>query len=113
MKILLDESVPKALGFELTGHFVRSVQTMGWSGVSNGRLLRLMAEGGFEVLVTCDQNIEYQQSINLPVALVVLVAPNNRVSTILGLLPELLAVLQSITAGEIRRLPVVRDKHRD
>ncbi len=56
MKILLDESVPKALGFELSGHFVRNVQTMGWSGVSNGRLLKLMADNGFEVLISCDQN---------------------------------------------------------
>ncbi len=61
MKVLLDESVSKALGFELPGHFVRTVQTMGWSGISNGRLLVLMAEHGFDVLVTCDQNIEYQQ----------------------------------------------------
>lgn len=105
MKILLDESVPKALGFELTGHFVRTVQTMGWSGMSNGRLLQLMAEGGFEVLVTCDQNIEYQQSADLPVALVVLIAPNNRVPTILRLVPELLDVLRSIRLGETRRLP--------
>jgi hypothetical protein len=59
MNILLDESVPKALGFALEGHVVRSVQAMGWAGVSNGRLLKLMAESDFEVLVTCDQNIEY------------------------------------------------------
>ena len=77
MKILLDESVPKALGFALPGHFVRNVQAMGWSGVSNGRLLKLMAESGFEVLVTCDQNIEYQQNTELPVALVVLMAHDN------------------------------------
>lgn len=51
---------------------------MGWSGVSNGRLLKLMAESGFEVLVTCDQNIEYQQNADLPVALVVLIVPDNR-----------------------------------
>ena len=61
MKILLDESVRKALGFELPGHFVRTVQTTGWSEISNGRLLVLMAGHGFDVLVTCDQNIEYQQ----------------------------------------------------
>ena len=102
MKILLDESVPKALGFELPGQFVRNVQAMGWSGMSNGRLLKVMAESGFEVLVTCDQNIEYQQSTDLPVAVVVLIAPNNRVPTILRLAPELIEVLQSIAQGEIR-----------
>ncbi len=110
MKVLLDESVPKALGFALPGHFVRNVQAIGWAGVSNGRLLKLMAESGFEVLVTCDQNIEYQQSADLPVELVVLIAPDNRVPTILRLVPELLEVLQSITQGEIRRVPVIADQ---
>ena len=110
MKILLDESVPKALGFELSGHFVRNVQTMGWSGVSNGRLLKLMADNGFEVLVSCDQNIEYQQSSGLPVALVVLIAPDNRVPTILRLLPDLLDVLKSIVPGEIRHVSGRADK---
>lgn len=83
---------------------------MGWSGVSNGRLLKLMAESGFEVLVTCDQNIECQQSAGFPVALVVLIAPDNRVPTILRLAPELLEVLQSITQGEVRRVPIIAYK---
>ena len=83
---------------------------MGWSGMSNGRLLKVMAESGFEVLVTCDQNIEYQQSTDLPVAVVVLIAPNNRVPTILRLAPELIEVLQSIAQGEIRRVPAVAGK---
>ena len=104
MKVLLDESVPKALGFELAGHYVRTVQAMGWSGVSNGRLLKLMADNGFEVPVTCDQNIEYQQNAILPVALVVLIAPNNRVPTILALAPLLNQALQSISRGEIRHI---------
>lgn len=68
MKLLLDESVPKVLGFELERHFVRAVQVMGWSGLSNGRLLAVMAENAFELLVTCGQNIEYQQNAALPVA---------------------------------------------
>jgi len=71
MKVLLDESVPRALGYELPGHFVRTVQTMGWSGLANGKLLSTMCEAGFEVLLTCDQNISYQQGPGLPVALLV------------------------------------------
>ena len=49
MKVLPGESVPKALGFELDGHFVRTVQVMGWPGLANGRLLAVMAENAFEV----------------------------------------------------------------
>ena len=104
MRVLLDESVPKALGFELHGHFVRTVQVMKWAGVSNGRLLAVMAENAFEVLVTCDQNIEYQQNAALPVGLVVLIAPDNRVPTILSLAPALREVLESIRPGQIRKV---------
>jgi hypothetical protein len=53
MNILLDESVPRASGFRLTGHHVRTVQTMGWTGFGNGRLLKAMS-AEFDVLVTCD-----------------------------------------------------------
>ena len=104
MKILLDESVPKALGFELQGHFVRTVQAMEWAGLSNGRLLAVMAENSFEVLVTCDQNIEYQQNSALPVGLIVLIAPDNRVPTILSLAPALRERLGVIRRGQILKV---------
>ena len=52
---------------------------MGWDGVKNGRLLALAAGAGFEVLITTDRNLEYQQNpINLPVAVVVLEAATNK-----------------------------------
>lgn len=43
-RVLLDESVPRRIGFELDGHFVRTVQFMGWTGVKNGQLLQLAVE---------------------------------------------------------------------
>ena len=43
MRVLPDESVPKALGFELHDHFVCTVQAMKWAGLSNGRLLAVLA----------------------------------------------------------------------
>ncbi len=104
MKVLLDESVPKALGFELHGHFVRTVQTLGWSGFSNGRLLDAMARQGFEVLVTCDQNIDYQQHPALPVALIILLGRDNRVPTVLRFAPAVLAALKSICKPQVLRL---------
>jgi hypothetical protein len=104
MKVLLDESVPRALGFELSEHFVRSVQTMGWAGLSNGRLLAKMVEEGFQTLVTCDQNIEYQQGGTLPVALIVLLAADNRVPTLRRLLTELGAAIAAAKAGDIVRI---------
>ena len=85
MRVLLDESVPRDLGFALVGHFVRTVQTMGWAGLSNGKLLAVMLTENFETLVTCDQNLEYQQGMDLPVSLIVVVIPNTRVSTVMPL----------------------------
>lgn len=104
MRVLLDESVPRAFGFEITGHFVRTAQTAGFSGLLNGELLAAMKAGGFDVLVTFDQNLPYQQNATLPVAVVVLVAPNNRVETVKRFAPGLLNILESLKAGQLVKL---------
>ena len=72
MRILLDESLPIELAAELSGHDVISVQKMRWSGLKNGELLT-RAAGQFEVLLTADQNLPYQQNLDrLPIAVVVI-----------------------------------------
>ena len=63
MRVLLDEQLPRQLARELTGHDVRTVQQQGWAGLRNGELLRRAAEDGFEVFVTADQNIAFQQNL--------------------------------------------------
>ena len=70
MKLLFDESVPRPLGAHFPPSFeIRTVQRMGWSGRSNGDLLRLAASHGFDGFVTADRGIEYQQNLeNLPFA---------------------------------------------
>lgn len=96
MRILIDECLPKKLKRELVGHTVFMVQEKGWSSTKNGELLRL-AEKEFDVLVTADQNIEYQQNLSLfNIAVVVLVAPNNRLETLLPLMPKLHEVLKTM-----------------
>ena len=68
MRILLDESVPRRLGPLLLGHEVATVAENGWAGIENGRLLALAATQ-FDVLLTADRNIEYQQNQSaLPLA---------------------------------------------
>lgn len=59
MRILLDESLPRRIGNDLIGHEVQTVQQRGWSGLKNGELLRKASEE-FDVLITGDQNLEYQ-----------------------------------------------------
>ena len=59
MRILFDESLPIGIAALLTGHEAISVQRAGWSGVRNGKLLAL-ASTHFDVLLTVDQNTEFQ-----------------------------------------------------
>lgn len=61
MRILLDESVPWRLGTLLTGHTTTTVQRRGRASIKNGQLLALAA-GEFDVLLTADKGMEYQQN---------------------------------------------------
>ena len=75
---MLDESLPRRLSNELGEHTVSKVVEVGWSGEKNGKLLALAA-GQFDVFVTADRNLQYQQNLAvLPLAVVVLVAYDNR-----------------------------------
>jgi hypothetical protein len=104
MRVLLDESVPRALGFELEGHFVRTAQSVGFSTLSNGKLMQAMVEMGFEVLITFDQNLPYQQNSNLPVAIIILIAQNNRVETAKCFADGILKALTTLQIGQLVRL---------
>ena len=104
MRILLDESLPIELRDELPQHSVRSVQEMGWSALKNGELLR-RAVDQFDVFVTADQNLQYQQNIKLlPIAVAVLVAKNNRIEALKPLVPDLLSALASLEPRTLFRV---------
>lgn len=101
MKLLLDENLPKRLKVHLESHEVFTVRDMGWNGVKNGELLRLMMERGFDALITFDENLQYQQNFNkysLPV--LVLIAKNNTYLDLQALMPKVLGVLsQKLVQG--------------
>ena len=102
MRILLDECVPRPIRRELTGHDVRTIREMGWAGKKNGELLALMAGTGFEVLLTVDQNLRYQQNLAASgVAVVVMAAPTNRLADLLPLIPSVEATLGKIQPGHV------------
>jgi hypothetical protein len=84
------------LSFALPGHFVRTVQRMGWSGLVNGKLLAAAA-GEFDVLITGDRNMQYQQSASqLPMSVVLLIAPNNKLESFLPWVGRLLSTLAAL-----------------
>jgi hypothetical protein len=69
---------------------------MGWSTLKNGELLRTGAGGGFEAFITVDQNIQFQQNLSLlPLTVVILAAPDNRLETLWRFAPQVLATLAS------------------
>jgi len=97
VKILLDENLPHDLRHHLTGHDVFTVQYMGWAGTRNGALLKRAAIDAFDVVLTMDNGVAYQQNIlALPVCVVVLSAPSNDIDDLLPLVPVLLLRLQSL-----------------
>ena len=104
MRILLDESLPHDLVGLIPGHEVSTVRAEGWASVTNGKLLALAATK-FEVFVTADRNLEFQQNLaKLPIAVVVLIARKNRVQDLEPLLPELAALLVDLPARSLRKV---------
>lgn len=104
MKVLLDESVPWKLRELLVGHEVWTVKYLGWDSKSNGELLKL-ARNGFDVLITVDRKIPYQQNITgRDVAVVILAAKTNGINDLRPLIPELLKRLNGLKRGEIVRI---------
>ena len=104
MRLLLDESLPRGLKNLHGSHEVSTVQEQGWAGTTNGELLKL-AEEAFEVFVTADQNLEYQQNLEgYELRIVVLAARSTRVADLEPLIPALLETLAEVTPGEIRRI---------
>ena len=63
-RVLFDENMPRKLRREISNAHVRTVQEEGWAGLKNGELLRRTSPG-FDVLVTADQRLRYQQNIQM------------------------------------------------
>ncbi len=106
MKILLDENLPHELRHQLTGHDVFTVAYMGWAGTKNGALLGHAAHEGFEVFITIDNGVAYQQNpATLPVSVVILSAASNDIDDLLPLVPGLLLCLTTLSGRTIVRVP--------
>ena len=106
MKLLLDECIDRRLATDLGGHDVRTVPQMGWAGIKNGALLTL-AEGEFDVFITVDRNLSFQQ--NLPkfnIAVLVLHATSNRLADLKPLAPKILATLPTLIKGTAQHVDI-------
>lgn len=105
MRVLLDECLPRRLAKLIVGHEVHTVAEMGWSGKKNGELLKITATNDFQVFLTGDQNLRYQQNLrSTDVAVIVLGAATNRLDDLLPLMPALLSALENVKKGELKEI---------
>jgi hypothetical protein len=105
MRILLDECVDQRLRFLLASHECHTAAYAGLVGLKNGVLLDAAEDAGFEVIITTDQEIPFQQNLNLrPIAIIILCAPTNRLADLKPLIPAASAALDTITAGAVIRI---------
>ena len=101
MRVLLDECVTRYLKRDFTGHEVFTVEEAGFKGLKNGRLLQAMS-GHFDVLVTVDQNLQYQQNLKtFAIAIVLLKAKRSTYPMLKPLMPQVLETLEKIKPSEI------------
>jgi hypothetical protein len=95
MKILLDENVPKLFKLSLKNHHVSSVKEQGWISIHNGELLRLMLTSGFEVLITLDKSLSFQQNFEkYPIPVIVLRAKKYDTEIVLRFVSEINLLLK-------------------
>lgn len=96
-KVLLDENLPQPLRASLADFEVITVGYMGWSGIQNGELISLI-DGDFDVLLTGDKNLRYQQNLtNRTVAIVEV--PFTRLDDLLAILPSIVRAIELASPG--------------
>lgn len=101
MKVLVDECVDWRLSRDIVGHEVKTARQMGWSTIKNGELLALAAKD-FDVFVTVDRNLSFQQNLSaFTIAVIVLRAASNRLADLQPLVPELLALIRTAKRGAV------------
>ena len=101
MNILFDENFPRPLRRFLVGHSVRTAKQMGWAGIENGDLLAI-AQSEFDVVLTTDKGIKYQQNFTgRDIAVITLRAFDNRIRTLTPLMSQVLALLPAVEPGRV------------
>lgn len=105
-RVLFDENLPRLLRRKLSQFDIRTVQEEGWGSLRNGELLR-RAEGRFDVLLTADRRMQYQQNLpSFQIGVVVIVTPSLSLDVLEHVLDPLQAALSDVAAGEVVHVAV-------
>ena len=111
MNILLDHCIPRPFRRELTGHALTTAREMGWEALKNGKLLEAAQAAGFEVLLTVDQNLRYQQNLQgFTIAVVVLIAGGITVEDLRPLVPAVEKTLLRLQPGQLYEVTAVHQE---
>jgi hypothetical protein len=106
MKIILDESVPQNLRLLISGnHTVVTTWFQGWSGLANGALLNAAEEAGFELFITADQEMSYQQNLKGRKMALVVLSTNNWAS-VKAHIAGTMAAINAATPGSYTRVEI-------
>src|SRR5262245_31049296 len=103
MRILFDQGTPIPLADALVGHSVETTYERGWSRMSNGELLIAAETNGFELFITTDQNLRYQQNL-LRRGIAILVLPTTRWPELRLHTNEIAVAVAAMKSGDYREL---------
>jgi hypothetical protein len=105
MRVLIDECLNWRLSRALVGHYCVSVQRMGWSGLQNGELLSIAVEHQFDVFITGDRNLTFQQNTTqYKIAIVVLESKGTELHQTMPLMPKVLSLLPTLKSQQVVRV---------
>ena len=100
--IILDENIPRKLKREISGYTVATVQENGWGGVKNGKLISLI-DGVYDVFITADKNLRYQQNLSgRKISIIEL--PFNDSDLLLPIVPKIIEAIQSSSYGSYKEI---------
>ena len=106
MKALLDECLPRMLKQHLSIHECRTVPELGWAGKKNGELISVAEQKGFEVFLTVDQGIEYEQNLAAHrVGTILIRSKSSRLSELVNYIPQILNAISAVRPGQLIRIP--------
>ena len=115
MLVLFDHGTPKGLARALVGHTVHTAQSRGWGALSNGELLSAAEEAGFDLLLTTDRRIRYQQNLSVRRLALVVLTGSTKWSGVRQHADRIAAAVSSAASGSYSEveIPLAPKKGRD
>ena len=103
MKILLDEVIPIQFKKELQDYDIYTVRDLNWLSIKNGELLKRALREGFDIFLTCDKNIKYQQNLaEINLKIIVLISFSNDIQHLLPMIPKIKNVLNDLEDKKLK-----------